>query len=1603
MSLPYQDLEALDTGSSSSASGGIILGSSDQWRTWYSTIKVTAKSLGVWKYLDPDASNPEKIPEEPRETQPGDAQEGAQQIIDLTDDNYKVFQRLLAHQDRQTLLFRWTQRNLDRIGQQIRRTVATSHQHLIADIENPRILLQALKDRFSPSEIERMLELRVRWLNKARSSPKDSQVDAWLTEWENLYTEAVGAQVPDTTNPRVAVYDFLCAARPLDENFYFYTYQKVFKETKEDKDVSFTSVINAFRQLRATSQKKRSGKGSAVGFATLDGQKEAGSTPAQSTRQKPSKQLPDCVCGQKHFFQSCPYLVVSARPSGWRPDPAIERKIPETIGKLSPFAKAKAEKLYKEVYSKNSVNFANVDSGDDTGLGFFTYGVTKQSDRAREDTLNQNIPRPVPYAFFTHNAENPLKSAWLIDSAANRHVTNNREAFISFKEISGNIQVGDTKTGVYGVGTVKIWGRNPETDRKVPLTVENVRYSPGFHTSLLSVGLMKKKGVIWDTQKEAIGTVSGRLVARVKEWDGLFMLDQAQFSSPAAFSTHPRRSALPLTSKATPKRWHRRLAHMYEQRVEKLAEMADGIELTAETRTEEDPEHCETCQLTKATRQVSRRAQAPVYGALGRVHFDLIQIKEGFNGDRWITHFYLDGIRYHHVETHPRKNGCQDAVRRFVATLRNWFNLPIRAFHYDNERSAGNTVRQYLEDCGFVIIHNLVGTPEMNSYAERSGGVIILASRSLLQDSHLPRSLWPEAVHAAVYILNRSPTRLPDGRWIIPQQEFHRLGTGIQIPINLSNLRIYGCRTYVRIQGIPQSDKMRPRAEIGYLTGYKTTNVWRVWFPRLHTVKLVRDAKFDENVSFKHHEHAQQPAPELVLEATEVVQEDELDIELEQALQRLSAQSQDLATSQTQAATSPVSDIQRATTPQESIEKEPYPAESEFSPAHSEPPIPVSLSSPLARQLTPSSTPSQIPSEHRHSLPAVPEQPIEVSTPPGPVRASLDPPRHPQAAITTSFLAGTPGHPFGFQPPHQRQEGISEDNVVEGKRKRKPPSDPYLASYFTYDDEEEQEGVLAAFATAISAPRPDQHRKHRDDLPPEPQNWKQAVSHTFSEGWLAAAGLEIESLGIRGTYTTSRRPSDRSIQVLPLTWVFTYKFDSNGFLQKLKARICVRGDLQAINPEEKRAATLAARTARSIFALVAAFDLETMQLDAVNAFLNSTLDEEVYTQMPEGFTDGESCWKLNKALYGLRKSPRLWQQEATRVLEELGFQAVPEDLCLFTRSGIIVFFYVDDIVIVYHRSKSSEASQLRTQLQKHWELRDMGEATWFLGIRILRDRQKHKLWLCQDSYLSSVAARYHLSSGRKYLSPLPVERMASFTGQATASQIHEYQQKVGSALYGTIITRPDAAKSASHLAEFLTNPGPQHLEAADRLIRYLDSTRYFALEYHPMHDLEPALQFASDASFGDHKDRKSSEGYLCKLFGGAVDWKAGKQKTVTTSTTEAELLALSEAAKSALWWKRLLAAVNLEYQNSEAMEIQCDNTQTVGLLTKETPQLSTKLRHVDIHNHWLRQAVQAGEIAIRWVPTKDMAADGLTKLLPAQNHSSFMRALGLTNIQHLIK
>lgn len=221
-----------------------------------------------------------------------------------------------------------------------------------------------------------------------------------------------------------------------------------------------------------------------------------------------------------------------------------------------------------------------------------------------------------------------------------------------------------------------------------------------------------------------------------------------------------------------------------------------------------------------------------------------------------------------------------------------------------------------------------------------------------------------------------------------------------------------------------------------------------------------------------------------------------------------------------------------------------------------------------------------------------------------------------------------------------------------------------------------------------------------------------------------------------------------------------------------------------------------------------------------------------------------------------------------------------------------------------------------------------------------------------------------------------------------------YQQKVGSLLFVAIATRPDIAFAVSRLSRFNLRPGKRHHEAADRIFHYLFHTQNYCIRYGGEAQDLSSFICASDASFRDNTlDRKSSQGYIMKLFDGAVAWRANKQDTVTTSSTEAELLAISQTAKESIYLSRLMKTLTLSLP--EALTIECDNMQTIRLLVNESMKLQTKLRHIDIHSYWLRQEVQCKSIHIRWVPTKKMAADGLTKPLSAPNHETFIEMMGI--------
>jgi len=91
--------------------------------------------------------------------------------------------------------------------------------------------------------------------------------------------------------------------------------------------------------------------------------------------------------------------------------------------------------------------------------------------------------------------------------------------------------------------------------------------------------------------------------------------------------------------------------------------------------------------------------------------------------------------------THEHKPECQLAINQFVALAKNWWNLPIKVFNYDNESSAGRPTEYHLSEEGIVIYHSPPRHPEMNPYSERAGGMIIIRMRMLILEGKLPKEL----------------------------------------------------------------------------------------------------------------------------------------------------------------------------------------------------------------------------------------------------------------------------------------------------------------------------------------------------------------------------------------------------------------------------------------------------------------------------------------------------------------------------------------------------------------------------------------------------------------------------------------------------------------------------------------------------------------------------------------------------------------------------------------------------------------------------------------------------------------------------------------------
>jgi len=132
-------------------------------------------------------------------------------------------------------------------------------------------------------------------------------------------------------------------------------------------------------------------------------------------------------------------------------------------------------------------------------------------------------------------------------------------------------------------------------------------------------------------------------------------------------------------------------------------------------------------------------------------------------------------------------------------------------------------------------------------------------------------------------------------------------------------------------------------------------------------------------------------------------------------------------------------------------------------------------------------------------------------------------------------------------------------------------------------------------------------------------------------------------------------------------------------------------------------------------------------------------------ELPIGFKEPDTVALLLKALYGLRRSPLLWQKLLSEVLRQLGLCMVPEEPCLFVNDWLIVFFFVDDIVYMYREKNEKQATEFKDALTTRFKMRDLGDLQWFLGIQVTYDWENQRIWLSQESYIEEIAQRFDLA------------------------------------------------------------------------------------------------------------------------------------------------------------------------------------------------------------------------------------------------------------------
>ena len=290
------------------------------------------------------------------------------------------------------------------------------------------------------------------------------------------------------------------------------------------------------------------------------------------------------------------------------------------------------------------------------------------------------------------------------------------------------------------------------------------------------------------------------------------------------------------------------------------------------------------------------------------------------------------------------------------------------------------------------------------------------------------------------------------------------------------------------------------------------------------------------------------------------------------------------------------------------------------------------------------------------------------------------------------------------------------------------------------------------------------------------------------------------------------------------------------------------------------------------------------------------------------------------------------------------------------------------------------------------QMKDLGPASSYLGIRITRDRNTCAIWIDQQAYIENALKRFKLQDANSTKTPLPagVHLEKSEVPVALDTKTY-YQQIIGMLIYAAIGTRPDIAFVAMRLSRFNNNPTEEHIKYARYVLRYLKGTKELKIKYDGASDA--GLIRFSDSDWGENRDdRHSTSGHVFLMANGAISWASQQQKMVALSVGEAEYMELASTGRQAAWLKSFSGEIGFPIEDPIPL---CLDNQAAIFLTIN-PAVERRTKHIDIRHHYIREQYEEKVVEPFHIAGEENPADLFTKSLPVVKVEKFRSKIGLS-------